>query len=404
MIAAGIASRVIPRSDDIWVFGGNKGLRFADNSMYFFKYCSRTANRRVIWLTHSKEILNRVRSEGYPAYAANGLQGLWLGFRAKWHVFDVSVRDTSIYSSRGAYQLNMWHGYPIKDIRRLKPKIHPNSNGIIHRFGRWLCNLPDDKSSYYMVHQNRKYLWQITDSFDVRPENVVIANYPRNVVFEQSSDALRDVSVSAEPWIGKLQEIRKTGSPILGYFPTWRGNGTDSFLGSRNLAELQDLNSFLVEQNLMIATKWHSCVFAEYDHDGNCSEAEDLNAALHSLSNIVVLGFDQDLNSLLVYFDVLISDYSGVIVDYLLSDRPQILMPYDLKAYEDDWGFLFDYREFAPGHIVETVPELKVLLEQYVDDPDGFGRQYAEQRESLRADLFDELGGSQKIFEVMVTV
>ena len=39
------AAALIPRSNKIWVVGGNQGLRFADNSMYFFLYCSANAGK-----------------------------------------------------------------------------------------------------------------------------------------------------------------------------------------------------------------------------------------------------------------------------------------------------------------------------------------------------------------------
>jgi len=373
--------------------------------MYFFKYCCEYQEHiQTIWLTHSEDVLRQVRSEGYQVYMAHSPLGLFYGFRASWHVVDVSAYDTSPYSSVGAKLLNLWHGYPIKDIRCLMPKARVQNEGILKRTWRWLSNNPNNNARNYLLHQNRKYLWQITESFDVKPENVIIANYPRNIVFEGSDVAAKFISKTAMPWIERLTQLRREGKRVLGYFPTWRGNGADSFLGTRSADDLIQLNQFLAKHDLVIATKWHSCVFNAYQHGGVCNAAEDLNELLSKQSNIIVLGFEQDLNSLLNECDVLISDYSGVIVDYLLSDRPQIFVPYDLDSYKKEWGFVFDYESFIPGPRAVTLDATKDLLADYAVNPIAFTEKDSSARANLRDELFDDRRGSDRIIEFMKSV
>ncbi|MDG2013262.1 MAG: CDP-glycerol glycerophosphotransferase family protein, partial [Pirellulaceae bacterium] len=330
--------------------------------MYFFKYCSRVTQTRMVWLTRSDEILKTVRREGYEAYKTNSFKGLWFGFRARWHVFDVSLNDTNRYSSRGAKLLNLWHGYPVKDFRNFGLKTKKQKASYKSKIWDRVCNYPSNNENYYFVHQNRKYLWQITEAFDVQVKNVIIANYPRNIVFEDSDEAKSYTSENAIPWIKKLEQIRNGGKRVLGYFPTWRGDNDDTFMGTRDSRELERLNEILAANNLVLATKWHSCVFKAYGHKGTSSSAEALNETMNSLSNVVVLGFEQDLNSLLNQCDLLISDYSGVIVDFLLADRPQVFMAYDLERYRQKYGFVFDYENFAPGPIGQTIEELIIIL------------------------------------------
>ena len=397
-LLTGLISRVIPRADQIWAFGGNKGVRFADNSMFFFKYCVEETDKTSVWLTKSDKILTQVRSEGYRAYKSNSLRGLYYGFRARWHIFDVSASDTSAYSSVGAKQLNLWHGYPIKDIRFLKKEP---KNSFLRSVWAWLCNRHLARSNYFVLHQNKKYLWHITESFHVKEEHVVIANYPRNIVFENSDRATAHIASNAKPVIEKLEKLRESGKRILGYFPTWRPSDSDQFMGTRSVEELTSLNDFLAEHNLVIATKWHTCVFKEYQHAGASTAAEDLNSTMHSMSNIVVLEFDQDLNSLLTQFDLLISDYSGVIIDYLFSDRPQILMAYDLESYSQEPGFFFDYQDFAPGPIVKTIAELECELVDYAKSPESYAAEYQAKRVANCTDVIEAESGSEAIFKFL---
>ena len=54
-----------------------------------------------------------------------------------------------------------------------------------------------------------------------------------------------------------------------------------------------------------------------------------------SFSNIIYLEERDipDINNLLTLVDVLISDYSGVLLDYLILDRPIIPTSFDLEEY-----------------------------------------------------------------------
>ena len=401
-LASGFLARVIPRTDSIWVFGGNKGLRFADNSMFFFKYCADATEQTNIWLTKSDRVLKQVRAEGYRAYNANSLLGLYYGFRAKWHIFDVGIADTNLYSNVGANHLNLWHGYPLKDIRCLKRKITSEKLSLISNLWSWLCNKPADNSHYFVLHLNKKHLWLMTETFDVRDEHVIIANFPRNIVFAGEPESVKHLSQNAKPWIAELELLRESGKRVLGYFPTWRTGDQDQFMGTRCVSELAALNEFLAELDLVLVTKWHTCVFKEYDHSGSSDTAEAINSAMQStMSNIVVLDFEQDLNSLLTQFDVLISDYSSVIVDYLLTGRPQIFMAYDLDAYKKEWGFMFEYENFVPGPIAETLPELKAILLEYARSADEFGKRFQAQRTEKRNEIFEMEIGSEEIVKFM---
>lgn len=50
--------------------------------------------------------------------------------------------------------------------------------------------------------------------------------------------------------------------------------------------------------------------------------------------------------------DIVISDYSSLIFEYALLERPMIFYSYDLEQYDNDRSFYFEYRSFVPGEIV----------------------------------------------------
>lgn len=64
---------------------------------------------------------------------------------------------------------------------------------------------------------------------------------------------------------------------------------------------------------------------------------------------MILLEEVDDINAILPDLDLLISDYSGVIYDFLWYEKPIILYPYDQKKYEENRGFSLDYDAFNPG-------------------------------------------------------
>lgn len=73
-----------------------------------------------------------------------------------------------------------------------------------------------------------------------------------------------------------------------------------------------------------------------------------------------------DTNDLLLISDVLITDYSSVIYEYSLLERPMIFFAYDLETYSATRGMHRDYVEAAPGEIATNFDELISLLRQPV--------------------------------------
>lgn len=71
-----------------------------------------------------------------------------------------------------------------------------------------------------------------------------------------------------------------------------------------------------------------------------------------------------DTNDLLLISDVLITDYSSVIYEYSLLERPMIFFAYDLENYSATRGMHRDYEDAAPGCIATTFDELIALIRQ----------------------------------------
>ena len=65
-----------------------------------------------------------------------------------------------------------------------------------------------------------------------------------------------------------------------------------------------------------------------------------------------------DIQELMCAADICISDYSSLVYEYSLLNRPLLFFAYDLDTYCDWRGFYYDYDELAPGPIVESTEEI----------------------------------------------
>jgi len=79
---------------------------------------------------------------------------------------------------------------------------------------------------------------------------------------------------------------------------------------------------------------------------------------------------DLPIDKLLCTADILISDYSSVIFEYSLFERPMIFFAYDKEEYDDWRGFYYPYDELAPGPVFTSTDEITnhiVGIEQNFD-------------------------------------
>lgn len=81
---------------------------------------------------------------------------------------------------------------------------------------------------------------------------------------------------------------------------------------------------------------------------------------------------EMSIEELLMVSDLCISDYSSLVFEYSLFERPMIFFAYDLEEYFDWRGFYYDYGEMAPGPVCKTTGE---IIDYIRSANDAFDRQ-----------------------------
>lgn len=72
---------------------------------------------------------------------------------------------------------------------------------------------------------------------------------------------------------------------------------------------------------------------------------------------------EPDVNEVMLAADILVTDYSSIIFEYALLNRPMAFLAPDLAAYERERGFFFDYRSGVPGPVLETTEQLLTWID-----------------------------------------
>lgn len=135
------------------------------------------------------------------------------------------------------------------------------------------------------------------------------------------------------------------GKKIILYAPTFRGDSTSSAYAPDKL-DIRAMQKALGDQYVLIV-KHHQLV-------------RELPKVPEDLKGSFVYDGSKNMSidDLLMTADICISDYSSLIFEYSLFERPMLFFAYDLEKYFDKRGFYYDYSEMAPGPICKTTDEL----------------------------------------------
>jgi len=342
-------SGFVPRRENLWVFGSWGGHRFADNSAAFFLFCHEAVDDRIelVWVSRNREIVRDLKERGYSACWIWSPRGIVSALTAGLHIFDCFPKDTNYWLSRGAKRVNLWSGVPLKvferDIDNRSSRYYRLFHGnIIERsfYGLmmpWHITRPD-----LAIATSDETAHKVSKAFGLQDSQVFVTGLPRN-------DAIFDLPHQEAQQVDKAMQLY--GEAVSGdetvflYLPTFRDDGTQ-FIDF----DWDELNDNLGRKGAKLFFKSHP---------------EDRNRYSADFPNIIQLTQEAEVSSLLPGADVLISDYSSVIFDFMLLGRPIIYYIPDLLKFETGCrSFNFHPREVAVGSVCESFDELLDALDQ----------------------------------------
>ena len=347
---------LVPRSRRIWVFGAWYGLRYSDNSKYLFEYVKKHGDIKTVWISRSRQVVSQIRANGHSAFLRHSIKGSYYMLRASVAIVSSSLADLNRALVYRAFKVNLWHGAPMKKLNY--DNLTARTEGFVKRCSKKLLTsiIPYSRETevYQAVLATADYFKPMMASgFGIQPDNVPVLGYPRNDVLF--------VKNKRSEFIESLKSIDHKN--LLAYLPTYKETdeqGDDFGLFSRYGFEREEMGVFLEETKSILLIKLH---FAD--------QARVKNEGLSLGSRIVYADETQvgDINDILCYIDVLITDYSGVYFDYLLLNRPVIFAAFDLEEYIKRRGLCDDYEFYVSGPVARSWPQVIHYAREAIRNP-----------------------------------
>ena len=361
------------------VFDSSLGKSYSGNPKHIYEYLMANGydlNWDCIWF-YENEKYNIPGMSRQVRYGR--LRYLYYMATAKAWGFDTRQPEF-LLRRKGTYYIQTWHGTPLKKLALDMDRMDMGGSTDIenyHEQFRVTC-----KDWDYLVSQNKFSTDIFRSCFAFKDRPILQIGYPRNdILINDNSPA-------------KIREYKeKLGLPldkkIILYAPTWRDNeysekGKYKFASKLDFdkakEELSDEYIFIVKYHYLVSDKidWTPYKGFVYTFD----ETKDI-AWLYLVS------------------DMLITDYSSVMFDYSILNRPMLFFAYDLEDYKENLrGFYFDFVNDIPGPISRDTDQLIKDIKEYNED--SWKEKYKNYHDKFNG--IDDGHASQKVIDVIKKV
>lgn len=258
----------------------------------------------------------------------------WQKIKMNYHIFTSRVIVTDDY-------LRYLQNQPLRESQRVIQLWH--ACGAFKKFGQYGSNMSvamDHAShvQYNLVTVSSEPVREIyADAFDIDIGKVQALGCPRTDCFfdkEWIQGLKKRIYAEYQDWHGR---------EIILYAPTFRDTdrGRSSFCPKLDFERLSE--ELLPEQ-----------IFIVCPHPVMTKKI--VPGEFHNIREVR----NFSTNELMFVSDMLITDYSSVIFEYVLLDKPIIFFCYDLEEYDRD--FYIHYPDDLPGEVYKTQEELMEFL------------------------------------------
>ena len=312
----------------IWLFSSTDNSHYNYNSRYLFEYVKENLPEITpLFVINDPELRNSLSSKYGKQYfiETESIQGIRQALSAGVWFTSAGLPAYGPGLHKKRLIINLWHGVPLKKIALLDPNLKKAARIYFKKIfsENYTC----------ILTTSHELIPLMARSFAVSEDKIKVWGQPRNDGLFQKNDC-HEILGQLFP---DLPEYTKT---VL-YAPTFRDYGQVQLFPFKDFDQKQ-LEAFLEEKNMLLFIRTHV--------------AEQGSAAPYLGKRIRFLGNEQaeDVTGILNIFDCLITDYSSIYIDYLLTDKPMIFLPYDRQQYLDGRGMNFDYDDVTPGPKPET--------------------------------------------------
>ena len=346
----------IPKADII-LFNSFPDLSDSSWALYSYILNNRrdiVNNYKLVWSTsedanlYAQKLDRLFPNNSNKVIRKKSIVGLLTYFRAKYVVTTHGYFGGS-GSVKNQKHIELWHGMPLKTI----------GNGLKQQSSTGFGIDADITFATSDVFRDI-----VAEAFGINNNAVYITGLPRNDLLLREGKGLSSMGI-----ISKYKKV-------IMWMPTYRksivgdvrSDGDENGFGIKEILydNFSLLNDILISEEYLLIVKPHPM-------DALANEN------LPSSDNVMIIRdydlqcHDASLYSLLADSDLLITDYSSVFVDYLITGKPIAFACSDMKEYADTRGFFFDnVEDYMPGELLTT----KDAFFDYLKDIESYAEKW----------------------------
>ncbi len=263
----------------------------------------------------------------------------------------------SFFSKRpGQVYINTWHGTPLKHMGFDIPFSVAASQNVLRNF------LMTD----YLLSPNPHTSKIFINGYKldgIYPGEVLEGGYPR---IDRTLNISRDEALTKMTSYGT--KVTNT-LPILLYTPTWKGKNVNQ--ANDDIEQIINETLVLVDNfrgQYQVLVKVHPFIY-------------DLVKQDERIKDYLVSDY-MDANEALAATDVLVTDYSSIFFDYLVTDKPILFYVWDKDLYENERGMYLEESEL-PGPSAENLTELISLINNLDQSIAPYQERYQQLKERM---------------------
>jgi hypothetical protein len=337
-----------------WVIGGHRGRICEDNAGALHRHIAEHTDQSIVWITGSEQVERELAARGHATRRRGTLAAQWVILSAPVLIYSHGEDDLDpvLLLLRGLTGMRVYINHSQNHIKtgELYTTHYESLRGL----------------------RKRLYEWTVT-SFD----HLLASSERERRNFALSYPHLADrIELGGGAHVDLfLQNRNRAPGNTLFYFPTFRDTPDVAEQLQQTLRALVShatLQQWLLDSGLTLR------IGAHINTGGHAVEVVP-PFELFPLARLKEAVFD---------CQAFISDYSGILGDFVAFDRPTVFFPFDRADYLRFRRLYVDYDELAFGPVVESVDALVELLtsERWRDMAP-----WAERRAYWRAEIFPTL-------------
>ena len=209
------------------------------------------------------------------------------------------------------------------------------------------------KVNKYTMHRNYtkaivtsdKIRWCYAEGFGMDILNVRATGFPRTDCFFDK----KYVSDIKKSFYDEYKEFKN--KKIILFAPTYRGVNLAKATYDFDKIDFDKMYNELKDDYILIV-KWHPAIYDKIKLGKIKVDYSKYKDFIYDFSD------KRDINDILLITDVLVTDYSSVIFDYFLLDKPVVYYTYDLEEYKKERGLYYPFEDYVYGEITENTNQL----------------------------------------------